>query len=422
MNLSCELSLDSVRDFIVYRGGKVKNHELVKQFKNALTNPENRVEARNLFKEIVNEVATIVRSDDGEKYLILKKRYRPQHLMDQYSNFSTPAMSPEPHAHPYNSPGNTPSRYSSQDSLHSGYSSTSGPPLRQPPPYRPPPPPLVTTPPHLSPHLILNKSALNYIPSNPPPNPYMPPHIPYGMNSPPAAYPVQHPPFIHSNSYHGAPLPKAPAFSNKTARSHSLDSPTSPYDNRGQYSDGNRQTRPTTLELPPAMLDGAPPPPVPPRRRNSEKALNSADKENMPGPHSASTPNEEDKTPINSAASTPGDTTEDPEHNISVKECMRKFNRLASESALLQATSPTNKPPSSTALGTKRVDKQSNQQDDDTSSVTSASPLDPIAKKWLIRAAQADYQSLAKMASENPRLVSLKHPEVLNSTPRQGVE
>ncbi|KAI5734416.1 hypothetical protein M8J77_006344 [Diaphorina citri] len=55
--------------------------------------------------------------------------------------------------------------------------------------------------------------------------------------------------------------------------------------------------------------------------------------------------------------------------------------------------------------------KQSNQQDDDTSSVTSASPLDPIAKKWLIRAAQADYQSLAKMASENPRLVSLKDVE-----------
>lgn len=42
MNLSCELSLDSVRDFIIYRGGRVKNHELVKQFKNALTNPENR--------------------------------------------------------------------------------------------------------------------------------------------------------------------------------------------------------------------------------------------------------------------------------------------------------------------------------------------------------------------------------------------
>uniref|UniRef100_A0A8D8YKV6 Ankyrin repeat domain-containing protein SOWAHC n=1 Tax=Cacopsylla melanoneura TaxID=428564 RepID=A0A8D8YKV6_9HEMI len=419
MNPSPELSLDSVRDFIIYRGGKVKNHELVKQFKDVLTDPENRVEARNLFKEIVNEVATIVRSDDGEKYLILKKRYRPQHLMDQYSNYSTPTMSPEPH-YPYASPSGTPSRYSSQDSLTSSYSQSGLSGLRHPPPYRPPPPPLVTTPPHLSPHLILNKSPQNYSPSMQPPNPYMQPshahippqNIPYGMN-PSSQYSVQnqpqHPPFVHSNSFNGSAAMRAPSFSNKSARSHSLDSPSSQFDSRG-FPDGNRKSRPTTLELPPAMLDGAPPPPVPPRRRNSEKSLSLADKENMPGPNSASTPNEEDKTPVNSAPTTPGDNPEDPEHNISVKECMRKFNRLASESALLQATSPTNKPPSSSALGSKRVDKQSNHQDDDTASVTSVSPLDPTSKKWLIRAAQGDYQALAKMASENPRLVSLKHP------------
>lgn len=225
--------------------------------------------------------------------------------MDQYSNYSTPAMSPEPHGNPYASSGATPSRYSSQDSLHSSYSPSSGLPTpRQPPPYRPPPPPLVTTPPHLSPHLILNKNP-NFSPSNNPPNPYISQGMPYAPipSYPQGVTPPQHPPFIHSNSYNGT---RAPSFSNKSARSHSLDSPPSQFDNRG-FPDGNRQNRPTTLELPPPMLDGAPPPPVPPRRRNSDKSLALVDKENMPGPNSASTPNEEDKTPINSAATTPGD-------------------------------------------------------------------------------------------------------------------
>lgn len=37
-----ELSVDTVRDFMLLRGGKVTNHDLVKHFKNALTNPETR--------------------------------------------------------------------------------------------------------------------------------------------------------------------------------------------------------------------------------------------------------------------------------------------------------------------------------------------------------------------------------------------
>lgn len=241
------------------------------------------------------------RNFQGEKYLILKKRYRPPHLMDAYSNYSTPTMSPEPHSQ-YNSPShNTSSRYSSQDSLHSNFSSSSG--LRQPPPYRPPPPPLVTTPPHLSPQLILSKSP-QY--SNGPPNPYTSglPQVQNFTQPPNSQYqnPLQHPPFVHSNSYAGHPSSKAPAFSNKTSRSHSLDTPA---------SQNEPARRPSSLDLPPSGLDSAPP--VPPRRRNSDKALQGGgpEKENIPvgGPMSSSTPTE-DKTPVNSNASTPGDTVE----------------------------------------------------------------------------------------------------------------
>lgn len=37
-----ELSFDSVKDFMVLRGGRVTNHELVKHFKSCLTNTDNK--------------------------------------------------------------------------------------------------------------------------------------------------------------------------------------------------------------------------------------------------------------------------------------------------------------------------------------------------------------------------------------------
>lgn len=48
-------------------------------------------------------------------------------------------------------------------------------------------------------------------------------------------------------------------------------------------------------------------------------------------------------------------------------------------------------------------------RDDDSVSVTSVS-LDPKAREWMVRAAQADYQALAKLAAENPRLPRFKDP------------
>lgn len=37
-----ELSLESVRDFMIMNGGRVTNHDLVTHFKYVLTNPQNR--------------------------------------------------------------------------------------------------------------------------------------------------------------------------------------------------------------------------------------------------------------------------------------------------------------------------------------------------------------------------------------------
>lgn len=39
MSVPCELSLSEIRNFMLSKGGKVTNHELVKYFKKFLTNP-----------------------------------------------------------------------------------------------------------------------------------------------------------------------------------------------------------------------------------------------------------------------------------------------------------------------------------------------------------------------------------------------
>ncbi len=52
------------------------NHDLVKYFKAWLTHPTEKESARQKFKEYVNTLATI-KQENGEKYLMLKKRYYP---------------------------------------------------------------------------------------------------------------------------------------------------------------------------------------------------------------------------------------------------------------------------------------------------------------------------------------------------------
>lgn len=42
MASASDLTVEAVRDFMLLKGGKVTNHDLVKHFKNALTNPDTR--------------------------------------------------------------------------------------------------------------------------------------------------------------------------------------------------------------------------------------------------------------------------------------------------------------------------------------------------------------------------------------------
>ncbi|XP_075056274.1 ankyrin repeat domain-containing protein SOWAHC [Mixophyes fleayi] len=73
-----ELSRDSVIRFLSEQGGRVPNQQLVDHFRALLAEPppgEPRAAARQLFKDIVNEVGS-VRAEDGVKYVCLRKRYR----------------------------------------------------------------------------------------------------------------------------------------------------------------------------------------------------------------------------------------------------------------------------------------------------------------------------------------------------------
>ncbi|XP_040587939.1 prolyl 4-hydroxylase subunit alpha-1 isoform X2 [Mesocricetus auratus] len=73
-----EPSSEAVVRFLAERGGRARHSELVQHFRDALGGQrEQRVRAREHFKELVNAVAT-VRTDpaDGTKYVHLKKRFR----------------------------------------------------------------------------------------------------------------------------------------------------------------------------------------------------------------------------------------------------------------------------------------------------------------------------------------------------------
>ncbi|XP_055930317.1 ankyrin repeat domain-containing protein SOWAHB-like [Argiope bruennichi] len=64
---------EAIQKFVADNGGKVSNQELVKHFKKFLSGPNSLPNARAIFKDYVNAVASI-KVEDGVKYIILKKR------------------------------------------------------------------------------------------------------------------------------------------------------------------------------------------------------------------------------------------------------------------------------------------------------------------------------------------------------------
>ncbi|XP_016414411.1 ankyrin repeat domain-containing protein SOWAHA-like [Sinocyclocheilus rhinocerous] len=70
------LTRDTILSFLLERGGKVKNSELVSNFR-ALINssdPAEKKQTRELFKRLVNSVAVVQQADDV-KYVAVKKKY-----------------------------------------------------------------------------------------------------------------------------------------------------------------------------------------------------------------------------------------------------------------------------------------------------------------------------------------------------------
>ncbi|XP_033175057.1 ankyrin repeat domain-containing protein SOWAHB isoform X1 [Bombus vosnesenskii] len=287
-----ELSIEEIREYLLENGGTARNHDLVKHFKKFLTDPETRVEARNRFKEYVNTLATI-KNEEGERYLVLKKKYRLNSLQ-------------------LTSPDQIGSPISTADI------STPVSPLRVPPPYRSPPP----------------------APLSPPAN--------------------------NTNAH------REESCSNFSREEVAISAQKNGVD---QVETGFSTSSP----------------PVPPRRKSQDK-IKIENKENVDKNKGGSEAVIKEDEAV---ATNPGSTEQ-----LSFRERMQRFNRMASETDLQGRPNGTITPTK------KRSDKGADE--DDSASV--ASQLDGKSREWLVRAAQGDYQALAKLATEEPRLTRLKDP------------
>ncbi|KAL1020593.1 hypothetical protein UPYG_G00002160 [Umbra pygmaea] len=72
-----DVNEESLLDYFYSSGGKVKNADLMKTFKPFIGHSDMQLRAkyREEFKQIIDRIA-VVKSENGEKYLVLKKRYR----------------------------------------------------------------------------------------------------------------------------------------------------------------------------------------------------------------------------------------------------------------------------------------------------------------------------------------------------------
>ncbi|XP_017340292.1 ankyrin repeat domain-containing protein SOWAHB [Ictalurus punctatus] len=84
-----------VLSFLMTRGGKVKNTELLSAFTAHIncSEPEQRRRNRDLFKSFINNVAVVKRVDDV-KYVVVKKKYQEMINEGKFSIASSPSSSP----------------------------------------------------------------------------------------------------------------------------------------------------------------------------------------------------------------------------------------------------------------------------------------------------------------------------------------
>ena len=100
---------------------------------------------------------------------------------------------------------------------------------------------------------------------------------------------------------------------------------------------------------------------------------------------------------------------------VSVRERTKTFNRMASETELPSAPAPaagglTKLPPAVKRRNSRAVEMMggrriSNKSDhDDTTDSSSITTIDPTIKQWMVHTSKGDYQAVAKMLMENPKL------------------
>ena len=78
-----------VRDFLMKNGGKVANPVLVNHFKNFLNDPVRKNANRQKFKTYVNTLASVKLQEDGNKQIVLKKKYRDDEYYFNYRVWSS---------------------------------------------------------------------------------------------------------------------------------------------------------------------------------------------------------------------------------------------------------------------------------------------------------------------------------------------
>ncbi|XP_073406770.1 ankyrin repeat domain-containing protein SOWAHC [Dendrobates tinctorius] len=128
-----DISRDSVIRFLSDRGGRVANQQLLEHFRPLLTVAppgEARSSARQLFKDTVNEVAS-VRLEDEVKYVCLRKKYRrAAEELRKPSSGEDPSRTPE--ASSGEDPSRTPEASSGEDPSRTPEASSGEDPSRTP--------------------------------------------------------------------------------------------------------------------------------------------------------------------------------------------------------------------------------------------------------------------------------------------------
>ncbi|XP_055382495.1 ankyrin repeat domain-containing protein SOWAHB-like [Condylostylus longicornis] len=344
------LSLEEIRKYMLLNNCKVTNHALVKHFRKFLTNPDSQEEARKLFKSYVNILATM-KSENNEKFLVLRKKYLHECPPEDIVNKTIDCPSPA-------SPGN--SSISSEN-----FSS----PFRQPPPYKPPP----EVSPNISglPKVVQPTLQQQNVP------------ISFGIGVPKEMTSNYR---ECVNEFAAAVRRIDPNRIQETVSSIPITSDESLHSNDVLMQEQEHQ-----LQQQPPIL--------PPRKRTSidQNSIGSLSRENS---HEENKENVDDKGNLPEKNNNIGQRSNneidnkltESENQISVKEATRKFNRMASEEEAKVVSPPSKKKPEKTV--------------EETPEVTLAHPK---AKEWLVSAAKANYQELAKLLADHPELVRLQN-------------